>query len=125
MSPRFPGVAALGKTPRYLDEWYSLKNFAANLHVILLQETRDMTDWCYERPPYPASWARMHEKGRVFYSSFGHRDDIWTNPHVKAFFLGGIAWALGRVDADITPNLAQAAPQADRLPKFPPPPKPK
>jgi hypothetical protein len=124
-SASFPGVAAMGKAPRFLDEWYSLKNFAANLHMILLQETQGMTDWCYERPPYPATWARTHDKGRVFYSSFGHRDDIWTNPLVNALFLGGIAWALGRVDVDITPNLAQAAPQADRLPKFPPPAKPK
>ena len=121
----FPGVKGMGEGSKFLDEWYSLKNFAENLHVVLLQETKGMTDWCYERPPYPETWARMHHKGRVFYSSFGHREDIWTNPLVKALFLGGIAWALGRVDVALTPNLAEVAPEADRLPKFPPPAKPK
>jgi uncharacterized protein len=124
-APQFPGVKGMGKGLKFLDEWYSLKNFPDDLHVILMQETKGMTDWCYERPPYPATWARMHEKGRVFYTSFGHRDDIWTNPLVKALALGGIAWSLGRVDADLTPNLRAVAPHADVLPKFPPPAPPK
>ena len=34
----------------------------------------------YERPNYPETWARMHGKGRVFYTSMGHREDVWENP---------------------------------------------
>ena len=34
---------------------------------------------------------------------------------------GGISWALGRVDADVTPNLDQAAPGANTLPVRPEP----
>ena len=76
--------------------------------------------------PFPATWARMHGKGRVYYTSFGHREDIWTNPKVKSLVLGGFDWALGRADADLTPNLAQVAPNADEIPKLAPrQPKPK
>ncbi len=69
----------------------------------------------YQRPRFPSTWARRHEKGRVFYTSFGHREDIWTNPKVQAIMLGGIAWALGNVEADATPNLDKVAPKANQL----------
>lgn len=125
-SPKFPGVQDMGGAARFLEEWYALKNFAPDLHVILVQETAGMTDPCYQRPPFPATWARRHGKGRVYYTSFGHREDIWTNPKVKSLILGGFAWASGRADADMPPNLAQAAPQGNQIPKLPPrEPKPK
>ena len=59
----------------------------------------------------------MHEKGRVFYTSLGHRDDVWTNPVFQQILLGGLTWAAGNVEADITPNLAKAAPHAAEMPK--------
>lgn len=116
-SPHFPGVEPMGKASRFTEEWYALKNFAPDMHVILVQETKGMHDACYQRPPFPQTWARMHHKGRVFFTSFGHREDIWTNPKVKSLILGGFAWALCNKDADVTPNLKEAAPHADQLPK--------
>jgi len=114
-SPKFPGAQAMGESSKFLEEWYAMKTFAEDLHVILVQETKGMVDACYQRPPFPATWAKMHGKGRVFYSSFGHREDIFADPKVKSLLLGGIAWALGNVDADIQPNIRQVAPQAEQL----------
>ena len=113
VSANFPGAAGLGDSFRLTDEWYALKHFAADLHVILVQQTKGMTGPMYQRPPFPATWARQHGKGRVFFSSMGHREDVWTNPVFQQILLGGLAWALGRVDADITPNLNQVTPQAE------------
>jgi type 1 glutamine amidotransferase len=70
----------------------------------------------YQRPPFPATWARMHGRGRVFHTSLGHREDIWTNPICQDIFLGGLAWVMRNVDASIEPNLSQVAPKADQLP---------
>jgi type 1 glutamine amidotransferase len=120
-APKFPGTAGMGDSFRALEEWYALKNFAKDLHVVLIQETDGMNDPCYQRPPYPETWARMHGKGRVFYSSLGHREDIWTNPLVQDLFLGGIAWILRNVDADVTPNIDAVTPKAGEIPKLPPP----
>ena len=51
------------------------------MHVILVQETDGMEEEMYtKRKPYPMTWARMQGKGRVFYTSMGHREDVWTNP---------------------------------------------
>lgn len=45
---------------------------------------------------YPQAWSRDYGKGRVFYTAFGHREDIWTvDPVFRAHLTGGIKWALG------------------------------
>ena len=111
-SPDFPGVKPFGRSYSVKEEWYALKNFAKDLHVILVQETGPMQGAPYQRPPYPATWARMHGKGRVFYTSFGHREDIWTNPLVQGLILGGFSWVMGEVDVKIPPNIKEVAPGA-------------
>lgn len=114
VDPKFPGTEGLSDF-KMNEEWYCLYKFAKDLHVILLQETAGMHDAPYQRPPFPATWARMQGKGRVFYTSMGHREDVWTNPKFEQVLLGGIAWALGNVQADVTPNIAQVAPGASKL----------
>jgi type 1 glutamine amidotransferase len=50
---------------------------------------------------YPQSWVQDFGEGRSFYTSLGHRDDIWSNdPVFRAHVVGGIRWALGLEDAD-------------------------
>ena len=59
--------------------------------------------------------ARLHEKGRVFYTSLGHREDVWTSDIMKQITVGGFAWVLGEVDFDPVPNIAQVTPGANQL----------
>lgn len=115
VSPDFPGAASLGKSFRLQDEWYAMNDFAKDMHVILTQDTQGMRGEMYQRPSFPATWARMHGQGRVFFSSMGHREDVWTNPTFQQVLLGGISWAMGNVEADIRPNLEQVTPQAEQL----------
>jgi type 1 glutamine amidotransferase len=119
--PKFPGMDAVPSDNGFVEEWYSLKDFAKDLHVLLVQDTSGMTGAPYARPNYPSTWARMNGKGRVFYTTMGHRDDVWKSALFQGVLTGGINWALGRVDADVRPNLAEAAPQASVLPVQPPP----
>jgi type 1 glutamine amidotransferase len=113
--PKFPGLEGVGDSFELNEEWYALKNFAKDLHVILVQETEGMKGDCYQRPPFPATWARMHGKGRVYYTSLGHREDIWTNPLCQQIVMGGFDWVMGEVDADVTPNLDKVTPKANQL----------
>ena len=50
--------------------------------MILVQGTEGMKGHMYERPNFPITWARAFGKGRVFYTSMGHREDVWENPNV-------------------------------------------
>ena len=117
VTSQFPLVEgkAIGDKISFLEEWYTTKNFANDLHVILVQETGSMTDECYQRPEFPSTWARMQGKGRVFYTSLGHREDVWTNPVFQAITLGGFAWVMGNVDCDVRPNINEVTPHANQL----------
>lgn len=116
--PKFPGLAAVPADFGPNEEWYAFKNFAPDLHVLLIQDTSTMKGPIYARAPFPSTWARMQGKGRVFYTSMGHREDVWTNPVFQAVLTGGLNWALGRVDADVTPNLGKVTPKANELPAY-------
>jgi type 1 glutamine amidotransferase len=67
---------------------------------------------------FPVSWCRTAGTGRVFYTSLGHREDLWDDsPQLKdrknsielskqyqAHILGGIRWALGLAPGSAEPN---------------------
>lgn len=119
-SPAFPGLTGAGSSFSLMEEWFSLHKFARDIHVILVQDCHGMDikakgdKKCYDRPPFPATWCRMHEKGRVFYTSMGHREDVWSNLLFQQILMGGLSWALGDVQAAIPPNLEQVAPDAEK-----------
>jgi type 1 glutamine amidotransferase len=112
--PHFPGCEEL-KDFSLHEEWYSLKNFAPDLHVILAQDNEGMKGRDYQRPPFPATWARRHGKGRVFYTSMGHREDVWTNKTFQTILLGGLSYIFGNVNPDVTPNMDKVTPLARKL----------
>ena len=112
VDPNFPGAKAYDGAS-FSEEWYSLKNFAPDLHVILMQDPEKMTGPMYQRKPFPETWARMHGKGRVFYTSMGHREDVWQRPEFSGLVTGAMRWITGQVEVDVTPNIKQVAPEAD------------
>lgn len=114
-APGFPGMKGLGERFKLREEWYALKNFAKDLHVILIQETTGMRGGCYQRPPYPSTWVRQHGKGRVFFTAMGHRENVWVENPFQQIVLGGLAWALGNVEVDVTPNIRRVTPQASKF----------
>jgi type 1 glutamine amidotransferase len=54
----------------------------------------------------------MYGKGRVFFTSMGHRDDVWQSSIFQNALVGGLKWAARQVDADVTPNIDKVAPKA-------------
>jgi type 1 glutamine amidotransferase len=118
--PDFPGVAkgfgTSGRSFTITDEWYSLKNMPEDLHVILVQVTDGMQGNMYHRPNFPMTWARNYGRGRVFYTSMGHREDVWENPMYQGLLLGALGWATGQVEAKLEPNIRQVTPRYNEIP---------
>lgn len=52
---------------------------------------------------FPMTWIKPHEKGRVFFSSFGHNPEIFSHRQLLQHFLAGIQYALGDLRADDRP----------------------
>jgi hypothetical protein len=51
---------------------------------------------------YPIAWIRSHGKGRVFYCSLGHATSTFANPIILKFWLRGIQFTTGDIDATTT-----------------------
>ena len=115
-SKSFPGLENLEEFG-FVEEWYNLYNLAPDMHVILVQDTSSMPakngqrEKDYQRPPYPATWAKKYGNGRVFYTSMGHREDVWTNPVFQKVVIAGLNWAAGNTKFEPSPNMQQVAPQ--------------
>lgn len=112
-----PACRHLGKTWTVFDEIYQMKDFdRAKVHGLLSldQLMRNPEEVRNNKPTpgyYPISWSKEFGKGRVFYTSLGHREDIWdptwtekngsrkNSPEIakqyQQHILGGIRWALG------------------------------
>lgn len=115
--PKHPANAPFGPIFHVKDEIYQLNGFNRDTVHGLLTLDKHPND----KTPgdYPISWCKMYGKGRVFYTSLGHREDVW-DPNTPASFkrenppevavayqkhiLGGIKWALGLEKGDATPQ---------------------
>jgi uncharacterized protein len=117
--PKFPGLEGIAPHFSFNDEWYSLKDFRSDLHVILTIDTKGMAGKPYERPAYPMTWARLEGKGRVFYTAIGDRPENWSNPIFLNLLGGGIRWATGNAKASLRQNLIQVAPGYNVIPPKP------
>ena len=102
------------------DEIYIMKNFNRDTVHTLLGLDKEPNN----KTPgyYPVSWCKEFGKGKVFYTSLGHREDIWddetpanfkrqNSPDVSRAYqkhiLGGIKWAVGLEPGDAKPQIAK------------------
>lgn len=58
---------------------------------------------------YAVSWIQSYGKGRVFFCTLGHNPTLFSTPPLAQFFLAGIQFILGDLDADTTPSARLAA----------------
>jgi uncharacterized protein len=116
LDPKHPVNAAFaGQDFEVTDEIYQFRLDTAlptKLHLLLALDVAKMSDAAKgnrgTKGPYPVSWIANYDKGRVFYCSLGHREDIFWNQAVLKHYLAGIQFALGDLDADAAPT-AKAA----------------
>ena len=114
---RFPGLRGLGEDFKVMEEWYSLKNFSKDNHVLLVLETAGMRyDSDYKRPSFPIAWVRKEGKGRVYYNAMGHREDIWMSDRFHRVLAGAVAWVTGRAGGELDENMSEMTPQAWVMP---------
>ncbi len=107
--PEHPLLAAFdGKGFEITDEIYQFKDpyTRDRLRVLLTVDnsTIDAGKGKRKDGDYAIAWIQEHGKGRVFYSSLGHRDSIFGHPAVMQFYLDGIQYVLGDLKADATPS---------------------
>jgi hypothetical protein len=107
--PANPIVKHFPKEFSVMDEIYQQKNFSRDRVRVLL--SMDATKLDLKNPrvnrkdnDFALAWIRNYGKGRVFYSTLGHREDSWNRPDVQKMWLEAVKWALGMTQADATPR---------------------
>jgi type 1 glutamine amidotransferase len=107
--PECPACRHLPASWKVFDEIYQFKNFdRSKVHGLL---TLDKHPNNKTPGDYPVAWTKEYGQGRVFYTSLGHREDIWdanwkddkgqrkNSPEIANAYqqhvLGGIKWTLG------------------------------
>jgi type 1 glutamine amidotransferase len=96
-----------GRTWKAFDEIYLFKNVdRANLRALLTMDKHpnDGSPEANQPGEYLISWCKSYGKGRVFYTSFGHRQEMWRDPLYQAHITGGIEFALGLAKGSTQPN---------------------
>jgi type 1 glutamine amidotransferase len=111
-----PSCKHLGGSWTVFDEIYQLKNFdGSKVHRLLslnelMLNANDVKAKKATPGDYPIAWSKEYGQGRVFYTSLGHREDIWdpawtdkegkrmNSPEIakqyQQHILGGIRWTL-------------------------------
>ena len=89
-----PANQHLGDTWTMFDEIYEFKEFHRDrVHGLL---TLDKHPQNRQPGDYPVAWCKdLKGGGRMFYTSLGHREDVWTSEAYQKHILGGIRWGLG------------------------------
>jgi type 1 glutamine amidotransferase len=99
------------------EEMYLIKNHKRD-QVRSVWFMRHHPNKLEEKGFFPVAWVRGLGEGRVFYTTLGHREDLWsTDPALKgrinpvetsnqfrSHLLGGIRWALGLAAGSSEPN---------------------
>lgn len=113
-NPAHPATRPVPSGWRVFDEIYIIKSYAKSAVHALMGLNAHPNDGT---PGYfPVSWCKPFGQGRVFYTSLGHREDVWdptwkaggserkNSPEVartyQAHILGGIRWALGQAEGE-------------------------
>ncbi len=108
--PAFPGMQKFPAAFTLRDEIYQMKGFSRENTRVLMRLDAAKLDLSGNKRVHRAdqdfavTWAKSYGKGRVFYSTLGHVPENWDRPDVQSMFVEGIKWALGLVDADVSPR---------------------
>jgi type 1 glutamine amidotransferase len=102
--PKHPSTRDLGESFCIeQEEIYLIKSFdRAKVHNLLALDKHPNR----KKEPgfFPIAWCKDYGQGKVFYTSLGHREDVWENKRYQKHILGGIKWALGLEAGDATPG---------------------
>ncbi len=106
--PKHPAAKGLTDGMDYFDEWYIFREAPYSrdkLHIILsMYPDSFKPNYVRKDNDYAIAWCHEVGKGKVFYTSMGHRRETWRDPRFQESLIGGLKWSLGLAKGDATPS---------------------
>lgn len=98
------------------DEIYQFKEYSRDRVRVLMRLDADKIDLARKGvkrtdKDFAVTWVRQYGKGRVFYSSLGHREEVWDRKDVQTMWIEAMKWALGMTEGNAAPRPAPTATQ--------------
>jgi uncharacterized protein len=104
--PKHPATKDLPASFEIYDEIYEFKNWdRGRVHVLLTMNRHPQK--MDQAGDFPIAWTNRIGRGRMFYTSLGHREDVYQNELYLKHLTGGIRWALGQARGSDQPGNPQ------------------
>jgi type 1 glutamine amidotransferase len=106
--PKHPGSAGFKNGDEIADEMYQFRDSPysrAKLRILLSIDNSSIDVKKGKRPDqdYAVAWVQQFGKGRSFYTSLGHRKEVWLDPRFQEHLISGMKWAMGQLPGDAAP----------------------
>ena len=107
--PKHPAAAGFQNGDEITDEIYQFMDgpySREKLHIILSVDNAsiDVTKGKRKDMDYAVAWGQEFGKGKSFYTSLGHRKEVWKDERFQKHLIGGLKWATGELKGDATPS---------------------
>lgn len=106
--PNHPGARGFKDGDMIEDEIYIFRDepYSRNRLHILMSIVNDSFEPNQKRADgdYAVAWCHEVGKGKVYYTSLGHRREVWRDPRFQESLFGGLKWATGQLPGDATPS---------------------
>lgn len=107
--PAHPGARGFKQGDEITDEIYQFRDKPYSrdkLHLILSIDNSsiDVTKGKRKDQDYAVAWCQPYGKGKSFYTSLGHRKEVWKDPRFQESLLGGLKWATGELPGSSSPS---------------------
>jgi hypothetical protein len=99
-----PAAKPFAPAATFREEIYQFKDVDFDRVRVLMSLDMHKTKEPKRPLHVPVAWCKGHGKGKVFYTSLGHRQDVWENPAFQQHLIGAIRWGLTLEKGDATPN---------------------
>ena len=121
--PTHPACTGLPPSFRVFDEILEFSgSLRENAHVLL---SMSQHPWDGHTGDFPVAWTKRFGQGRMFYTSLGHLEEMYSNGYFLSHLTGGMRWALGAApgddavrnpacSADLRKPLCETAPNSGR-----------
>jgi len=106
---KHPGTKGFTSGDEITDEIYQFRPSPYSrerLHILLSVDNSsiDVSKGKREDKDYAVSWCQQVGKGRSFYTSLGHRKEVWEDKRFQTHLFNGMKWATGELPGDATPT---------------------
>lgn len=120
--PKHPAAAGMTDGMAWTDEYYIMTDKPydrGKIHIVIsidkntftisndkdqVKREKRIKEASRADGDYAVSWCKDEGKGKVFYTSLGHRNEVWKDERFQKHLFGGIDWAMGKAPGDATPS---------------------